>query len=172
MTSKVIWLYGMSGSGKTTLGRLLSEDLGYLLVDGDVMRRFMNQKPDFTSAGRQKFQMLLRAEVQKMQEKGLDVVVASITPYANMREANRFQFGKYYFEVHIHCDLSVLITRDPKGLYKRSLSEEIHNFTGISDPFEVGFPDYTIDTTQTSINKSYTTLKSAVCGWLGQVDAK
>ena len=32
--------------------------------------------------------------------------------------------------------MDVLIERDVKGLYKKALSGEIENFTGVSDPYE------------------------------------
>jgi adenylylsulfate kinase len=33
--------------------------------------------------------------------------------------------------------MPVLVSRDPKGLYKRALSGELAQFTGVSDPYEV-----------------------------------
>lgn len=41
-----------------------------------------------------------------------------------------------FFEVYAKCDLEVVKRRDPKGLYKKALSGEIKNFTGISAPYE------------------------------------
>ncbi len=41
-----------------------------------------------------------------------------------------------FVEVHVDCPLEVLIRRDAKGLYKKALSGEIPNMTGISDPYE------------------------------------
>jgi adenylylsulfate kinase-like enzyme len=39
-----------------------------------------------------------------------------------------------------------LVNRDPKGLYEKALRGEIGNFTGITDAFENGYPDLTINT--------------------------
>ena len=41
-----------------------------------------------------------------------------------------------FVEVYMECPIDVLTERDPKGLYKKALSGEIANFTGISDPYE------------------------------------
>ncbi|MCC7051347.1 MAG: adenylyl-sulfate kinase [Bacteroidia bacterium] len=56
------------------------------------------------------------------------------------------------FLIWLTCNLSTLIKRDPKGLYKRALLDDtdlkkIKNFTGISDVFEEPKnADLTIDT--------------------------
>ena len=45
--------------------------------------------------------------------------------------------------------------RDPKGLYKKALSGEIPNFTGINSPYEEPEnPDLVIDTAKLSIEES------------------
>ncbi len=41
-----------------------------------------------------------------------------------------------FVEIFCECPLETLIERDVKGLYKKALSGEIKNFTGVSDPYE------------------------------------
>ena len=41
-----------------------------------------------------------------------------------------------FFEVYVKCDIEVCKRRDPNGLYKKALSGEIPEFTGISSPYE------------------------------------
>jgi len=57
----------------------------------------------------------------------------------------------------MNCPVEVLIKRDVKGLYKKALSGEIKQFTGISDPYESpAAPELTIDSSKESIESSVT----------------
>ena len=38
--------------------------------------------------------------------------------------------------MHVDCDLEICKDRDPKGLYRKALDNEIPEFTGISAPYE------------------------------------
>ena len=50
-----------------------------------------------------------------------------------------------------------MIERDTKGLYKRALSGEIKNFTGISDPYEEPQdPEIVVETDTESVETSVT----------------
>ena len=41
-----------------------------------------------------------------------------------------------FYEVYVKCSLETCIKRDPKGLYKKALSGEIKDMTGLQDPYE------------------------------------
>ena len=157
MSGKVIWLYGMSGAGKTTLGRKLAKDLNFMFIDSDNFRNVNWIKPDFSPEGRRKYQEFLREEIDsKFCFLDRNVVVASITPYNDMREKNRELFGNNYFEVLVDCDIDILLKRDPKGLYAETLKGNIMYFTGITDNFEKGDPDFII---YTDINSEFESAK-------------
>ncbi|MEE9489034.1 MAG: adenylyl-sulfate kinase [Thermoplasmata archaeon] len=52
-----------------------------------------------------------------------------------------------FVEVYVKCSLDECIDRDVKGHYKKALSGEIKNFTGVSDPYEEPEnPEVTVDT--------------------------
>ena len=52
------------------------------------------------------------------------------------------------------CDIDSLKKRDPKGLYKKALSGEITNFTGINSPYEEPEnPALVLDTSKLTINE-------------------
>jgi len=162
----VIWLYGMSGAGKTTLGTRLAKDLNYMFIDSDYFRQVRWIKPDFTPKGRRKYQNELRNEVARLQLSfSPGIVVASITPYTDMREKNRRVFGKEYLEVLLKCDIDTLIQRDPKGLYKRAMEGDLFNFTGLTDSFEEGEP-HLIVYTNDGEDLSYKILLENVRKWL------
>lgn len=168
MVGKVIWLYGMSGAGKTTLGNRLAQSLGYLLVDGDVVRNFLGAEKDFTPRGRRRHQDRLRGRLNQLCLQGHNIVVSSITPYEDMRRLNRAVFKDLYYEIYLECDLGTLMNRDPKGLYAKALTGEVENFTGISDGFDVGTPDLIINTGFTTEDEAYETIFREVTKWINR----
>jgi len=51
--------------------------------------------------------------------------------------------------------LETCIERDPKGMYKKALTGEIKNFTGISSPYEAPEnPELVIDTEKLGIKEA------------------
>ena len=72
-----------------------------------------------------------------MSRNGIIAISAAISPYEALREENRQlveSHGAAFVEVFCKCSLDELVRRDVKGLYKKALSGEIQNFTGVSDP--------------------------------------
>ena len=56
-----------------------------------------------------------------------------------------------------------MIERDTKGLYKRALSGEIKNFTGISDPYEEPQdPEIVVETDTESVETSVTKILEGI----------
>ncbi|TNJ45780.1 adenylyl-sulfate kinase [Tamlana fucoidanivorans] len=138
----LIWFTGLSGSGKSTIADLLERTLHKqgihtYSLDGDNLRRGLNQDLKFTKADR--FENLRRtAEVGKLFiDAGLVVIAAFITPYTKIRADIKTIVGEEnYIEVFVNTPLEVCEQRDVKGLYKKARSGAIKNFTGISAPFE------------------------------------
>jgi adenylylsulfate kinase len=168
----VIWIWGLSGAGKTTLGYRLAQELDYLFLDSDSVRRQLDFPPNFSVIGRIHYQEALRHHVCGLQFRGTNMVVSSITPLQDMRNANADLFD-HYFEVYLKCDLEVLIKRDPKAFYKKALNGEIQNFTGVSSPFEEPkegagnrLPNLWIDTGFHSEEESYIILVNMVKKYL------
>ncbi len=156
--SAVIWLTGLSGSGKTTIAKRLSQKLDAAgikneLIDGDDLRK------KFPGLGFSKDDRLKQAEraielVQKIENTNTIIIVALITPYAISRTSAKLKCQNY-LEVYLSTSLKTCIERDPKGLYKKALSGELQNFTGISDPYEIPeSPDLVIDTETTPVEDS------------------
>jgi adenylylsulfate kinase len=57
-----------------------------------------------------------------------------------------------FYEVYVKCSLETCIRRDPKGLYKKALSGEIKDLTGLQDPYEEpDNPEIVVDTERQTV---------------------
>ncbi|MFZ2961148.1 MAG: sulfate adenylyltransferase subunit CysN [Candidatus Ozemobacteraceae bacterium] len=138
----VLWFTGYSGSGKSTIAGLLEKrlfDAGCqtMLLDGDNVRHGLCANLGFSEQDRH--ENIRRAgEVSRLFfEAGHIVLCAFISPYISDRQRVRGLFPETrFFEIHVKCDLEICIKRDPNGLYKKAISREIAEFTGISSPYE------------------------------------
>jgi len=153
-TGIVIWLTGLSGSGKSTLAAGLAasfsknKKLAYVL-DGDNIRHGLNSDLGFKEEDRQENIRRIAHTASLFRDAGVITIVSVISPLGQMRKRARSIIGEeYFFEVFVKADIDTCTARDPKGLYKKALSGEISNFTGISTAYEEPLnPDIVIDTT-------------------------
>ncbi|MGN0338061.1 MAG: adenylyl-sulfate kinase [Lachnospiraceae bacterium] len=151
--ARTIWFTGLSGSGKSTLANALEKRLAALgkhtmLLDGDNIRMGLNRNLGFSETDR--IENIRRiAEVAKlMNEAGLIVLTAFISPFANDRRRAKEIIGDAFTEVYVSTPLEECASRDVKGLYAAAKAGKIEQFTGISSPYEVPqHPDVVIDTT-------------------------
>ena len=133
-------------------------------LDGDNLRTGLNRGLGFSREDRAE-NLRRAAEVSAiMNDAGVTVICAFISPFASDREKARGIIGADRFiEAHIDASLEVCESRDPHHLYKRARSGEIENFTGISDPYEVPTaPEARVDTTKLSINDCVETLTDLI----------
>jgi adenylyl-sulfate kinase len=135
-----IWLTGLSGAGKSTLAerlvaRLRAQGGNVELLDGDFVRTNLSQGLGFSREDRDINIRRIGFVAELLTRNGVIVVVAAISPYRDARDEVKRKIPRF-IEVHVDCSIEVLTARDTKGLYKRALSGEIGNFTGISDPYE------------------------------------
>ena len=165
----VVWLTGLPGSGKSTLAagleaRLLDmKKLAYIL-DGDVLRKGLNSDLGFSDADRNENIRRVAELAALFKDASVITIVAFISPFRKMREFARIRAGKDHFiEVFVKASLETCIKRDPKGMYRKAISDQIKDFTGISSPYEEPeFPDLTIDTEKLSVEESTGLLLSTV----------
>ena len=138
----VIWLTGLSGSGKSTVANRLESllhSLGYhtYLLDGDNIRHGLNRDLGFTDEDRVENIRRVAEVARLMADAGLIVIVSFISPFRSERQLAREMMTKgEFFEVFIDTPIEECARRDPKGLYRKAMSGEIKNFTGISSPYE------------------------------------
>lgn len=156
-----VWLTGLSASGKSTLAFGLERELlarGHLacVLDGDNLRHGLNRDLGFSPADRRENIRRVAEVARLMNEAGLIVVSAFISPYREDRRSARRIIGDDRFvEVFLDAPLAVCETRDPKGLYRRARQGEITDFTGISAPYETPeAADLRLDTAQTDADEA------------------
>lgn len=136
----VVWLTGLPCSGKTTLSKELERyfrknKLPVQRLDGDIVRDTINKDLGFSKVDRDKNIERVTYIAQLLSNNGINVIVAFVSPYRKMRSFAR-KICSNFIEVYVKCDLKECIKRDVKGMYKRAISGEINNFTGIQDPYE------------------------------------
>lgn len=138
-----IWLTGLSAAGKSTLAFalekvLIEEGRACYVLDGDNIRHGLNKNIGFSVEGRAE-NIRRVAEVSRlMNDAGLIVITAFISPFAVDRELARHIIGSDNFrEVYVSTALKICEFRDPKGLYSKARSGQLSDFTGISSPYEV-----------------------------------
>jgi adenylyl-sulfate kinase len=145
MTQKgfTLWFTGLSGSGKTTLADLVYDELknnrGLKVekLDGDVVRTNLSKGLGFSKEDRDINIRRIGFVCDLLSRNDVIAIASAISPYRSVRDENRALVGSDKFvEVYCEVPVDVAIERDVKGLYKKALSGEIKNFTGISDPYE------------------------------------
>ena len=135
-----LWFTGMSGSGKSTISHLLEQRLCALgakveVLDGDVVRTHLSKGLGFSKEDRDENIRRIGFVCELLSRNGVIAIAAAISPYRAVREEVRARIPNFV-EVYVECPIEVLAERDVKGLYKRALTGEIPQFTGVSDPYE------------------------------------
>lgn len=146
-----VWMTGLSGAGKSTIANALEKKLfsmgrHTMLLDGDNVRMGLNKNLGFGEKDRTE-NIRRIAEVSKlMNDAGLIVLTASISPYRKDRRQARQIIGDGFFEVYVSTSLKECERRDVKGLYKAAREGKIFDFTGITSPYEEpAQPDLVVD---------------------------
>jgi bifunctional enzyme CysN/CysC len=160
-----IWLTGLSGSGKSTIAKelelqLLKQGVKAFILDGDNVRHGLNRDLGFSPEERSENIRRIAEVARLMNDAGVLVITAFISPYEADRNQARDIVGQDRFlEIHVDTPLEICESRDPKGLYSKARSGEIKGFTGISAPYEPPRdPAMRLETTDQSPGQSAATL--------------
>ncbi|MBV7298883.1 adenylyl-sulfate kinase [Enterovibrio paralichthyis] len=138
----LLWFTGLSGSGKSTVAGALESalsGLGYhtYLLDGDNVRHGLCRDLGFSDQDRRENIRRVGEVAKLMNDAGLIVLSAFISPFREERQLVRDLLPEgEFFEVFVDTPLDVCESRDPKGLYKKARAGEIKAFTGISSAYE------------------------------------
>lgn len=162
-----IWLTGLSAAGKSTLAFALERaliELGHAcyVLDGDNVRHGLNRNLGFSHEDRTENVRRIAEVAKLMNDAGLIVIAAFISPYrANRAFAREIVGSDCFREVYVNTSLSVCESRDPKGLYIKAREGKVVEFTGITSPYEEPeLPDLVIDTAQLCLDQAVSQLIS------------
>lgn len=151
--SFVVWFTGLPGAGKSTLARAVQRELLDLgcrvtVLDGDSVRGGLCSDLGFSLADRHENVRRVAAVAKLFVEAGFIVLTALISPLeASRKMARRFFAPDDFLEVYCDAPLAVCEQRDLKGLYRKARAMEIHEFTGLSSPYEIpASPELIVDT--------------------------
>ena len=151
MQGFTIWFTGLPSSGKSTLARLLETEIKKRrkhveVLDGDEVRLRLSKGLGFSKEDRDENIRRISYVANVITRCGSVAITCAISPYRSIRQEARNEIGNFV-EVFVKCSVDECIKRDVKGLYKKALSGEIKNFTGISDPYEEPEnPEITVNT--------------------------
>jgi adenylyl-sulfate kinase len=153
-----VWFTGLSGSGKSTLAlaveeALLDRGVAAYVLDGDNVRFGLNRDLGFSPEDRTENIRRIGEVCRLLNEAGIVVLTAFISPYLEDRRRVRdLHPDGSFIEVHVDTPLEVCEQRDVKGLYARARTGEIPEFSGISAPYEAPTAaELRIDTSRTDV---------------------
>ena len=162
----VLWFTGLSGSGKSTIAAMTERkliDSGYAayLLDGDNIRHGLNNNLGFSDEDRTENIRRICECAKLFADCGIITLVSAISPLRKMRGEARACIESVceFAEIYVMADIETCVKRDPKGLYKKAISGELKNFTGISAPYEIPRdPEILLDTLNDDAEKNSDTV--------------
>ena len=165
----VVWFTGLSGAGKSFVAFALKEQLiknGFfsLVLDGDLIREGLNRDLGFSLADR--YENIRRvAEICRILiDNRIISICAFISPTNEIRQCAKNIIGREnFFEIYVKTSFEVCEERDHHGLYEKSRTGKIDDFTGVSSPFEVPEnPDLIIDTNNVPVGENVMKIYEAI----------
>ncbi len=167
-----VWLTGLSGSGKSTIAhglerRLIDAGRAAIVLDGDNLRHGLNRDLGFSPESRRENVRRVAEVARLMNDAGLIVITALISPYRQDRALAEQSIGVgRFFETYLSADVEACERRDPKGLYAKARRGEIPEFTGVNAPYEVPeAPAIVLDTAGEDAQRCVDALFAAVMRW-------
>ncbi|MGD9873737.1 MAG: sulfate adenylyltransferase subunit CysN [Kiritimatiellia bacterium] len=137
-----IWITGLVGAGKTDVAYALERklfDLGgtAVVLDGENVRMGLSAELDFSPEGRAEHLRRVSEMARMLNDAGLLVICAFVSPTAFIREQAAEIIGKdRYQEIHLDAPVEWCETRDASGLYKKARAGEVDNLAGVNAPYE------------------------------------
>lgn len=140
--SFLMWFTGLSASGKSTIAHHIEEELhrrdySTYILDGDNIRHGLCSDLGFSEEERRENIRRVGEAAKLLIDAGVIVISALISPFIEGREAVRSLFkSDEFIEIYTKCPINICAERDYKGIYKKAMTGEIADFTGISSPYE------------------------------------
>ena len=123
----IYWFTGQPGAGKTVLAKALQDRLEWMRrdvfhIDGDDLRDALNQRASYDQSDREKLALSYARLSHLIASQGPTVVISSIGLYSGVQSWMRENID-CYVEVFLDASMELLISRDSRGIYSRSVSE-------------------------------------------------
>jgi adenylylsulfate kinase len=168
--SAAVWFTGLSGSGKSTLAHAVEEKLYQMkcrtfVLDGDNIRHGLCGDLGFSENDRKENIRRIGETAKLFVEAGVITLAAFISPFGadRLRARQLFETGDF-IEVYCRCPLEICEGRDVKGIYQRARAGEIHDFTGISSPYqEPERPELVVNTGNLSLHQCVDQVIGCLC---------
>lgn len=147
---RTIWITGLSGAGKTTVAsavaaRLRAAGMPAILLDGDQLRKLLGVSGAHSLEERRALAFRYGALCKAFNERGHDVICATISMFQDVRSWNRGNIDRY-LEIYLRVPVDELRRRDAKGLYAAAERGDVSDLVGIDIvPEEPEAPDLVID---------------------------
>jgi adenylylsulfate kinase-like enzyme len=164
---QTLWFFGLPASGKTTLaGKVARESAGYVLLDGDEVRKTVGNF-DMGQDARLVHLAYMAFCCRQLNECGINVAAAFVTPLQQHRDRIKEILKDVKF-VWLQCSQATCAARDPKGLWKKAASGNLPQLTGAGGAWE-NPPDcaLTIHTDAVSVDEAFGMVKDR----FGLIDA-
>lgn len=155
-----LWFTGLPSSGKSTLAdevaKELAEKYSYLPIerlDGDEVRQTICRDLGFSAEDRQKNIERITFIARLLTKHGVGVITSFVSPNREVRKWARETIGNFV-EVYVKCPVEECVKRDPKGNYKKAISGQLAQFTGVSDNYEEPEnPEIIVETDKESVRQ-------------------
>lgn len=154
-----VWFTGLPCSGKTAVADRVAEmlrEMGLKVerLDGDIVRQSLTRDLGYSREDRNENIRRVTFVAKLLTRNGVAVLTSFISPYRKIRAYARKEIGNFV-EAYVKCPVEVCMQRDVKGMYKKAISGEIKEFTGISDPYEEPLhPEILLETDKETLEES------------------
>jgi adenylylsulfate kinase len=154
-----VWFTGLPCSGKTTVADRVADILrrqGHKVerLDGDTVRKGLTSDLGFSKEDRDENIKRVTFVAKLLTRNDVIVLATFVSPYRERRRLTREEIGSF-MEVYTRCSLEECMKRDVKGMYRKAMTGEIKDFTGVNDPYEEPMsPELILDTDRETVEDS------------------
>jgi len=137
-----VWLTGLAGCGKIEVAYALERKLFELgavpvVLEGENVRHGLSRELDFSAEGLTEHLRRVAETARMLNEAGLIVICAFVSPTASVRAQAAGIVGKGRFvEIHVDAPVAWCEAHDAAGLYRKARQGKIRNLAGIDIPYE------------------------------------
>jgi adenylylsulfate kinase len=135
-----VWITGLPASGKSTIASALREELASFgvnvaVLESDTLRKVFTPQPRYDEEEREVFYGSMAHVGKLLTEHGVSVIFDATANRRTYRDRARGGIAKF-LEVFVDCPLSVCVTRDPKGIYRKGREGSANWVPGLQADYE------------------------------------